>query len=324
MSNRSGVLNGLASVRVMAMIRLTFLGTAASRPTPGRNVSGLSVQREGDNLLFDCGEGTQRQMMRYGTGFSVSRIFFTHMHADHFLGVIGLVRTMALQGREEPLALYGPPGSASTLKDAIHLGVNRLQFEVSIQELGPGEAVEEPEYAVEAFRANHGLPAVGFRLREFPRLGRFDVEKAREMGVPEGPLFGELHRGNSVEVDGRTIAPEDLVGPARPGRLVTYTGDTRPADTVLEAAQGADVLIHEATFTEDEATRAHETFHSTALGAARLAKEAGVRRLLLTHISARYADNATPLLDEARQAFDEVAVARDGQIIEIGYRADDD
>jgi ribonuclease Z len=324
MSNGDGVLIGSADVRVIPMIRLTFLGTAASRPTPGRNVSALSVQREGDNFLFDCGEGTQRQMMRYGTGFSVSRIFFTHMHADHFLGVIGLVRTMALQGREEPLALYGPPGSTRTLREAVHLGVDRVQFEVSFLELAPGERVEFPEYAIEAFRANHGVSAIGYNLRELPRLGRFDVEKARALGIPEGPLFGELHRGNPVEVDGRVITPEELVGPARPGRLVTYTGDTRPADSVREAARDADVLIHEATFTEDEGVRAHETYHSTALGAATVAAEAGVRSLLLTHVSARYADNAGPLLDEARQAFESVGVARDGQVVEIDYRADEE
>jgi len=306
------------------MIRLTFLGTAASRPTPGRNVTSLSVHREGESVLFDCGEGTQRQMMRYGTGFTVSRIFFTHLHADHFLGVIGLVRTLALQGREEPLTLYAPPGGAETLRQAVHLGVTRLQFPVEIVELGPGEGVTGPDHAIEAFAVSHGTPAVGYRLREFPRLGRFDVDRARDLGIPEGPLFGQLHRGESIEVDGRTITPEDLVGPPRPGRLVVFTGDTRPVPSVLEAARGADLLIHEATFSQDDEQRAHETFHSTARGAAQLARDAEVRDLLLTHISARYADNPAPILEEAREIFPGARVARDGLVVEVGFQDDNE
>lgn len=298
------------------------MGTAASRPTVGRNVSGLSVQREGESMLFDCGEGTQRQMMRYGTGFGVRRIFFTHVHADHFLGVVGLLRTMALQGREEPMALFGPPGSSRVLGEAIHLGVDRIQFPVSIRELEPGEGIREDEYEIMAFKALHGTSAVGYRLNEFPRLGRFDVDRARELGIPEGPLFGRIHRGEAVEVDGRTIRPEEVVGPARPGRILVYTGDTRPARETVEAASGADLLIHEATFSVDDADRAHETFHSTAQGAAEVAAEAGVESLILTHVSARYSENPAPLLREARAVFPNTEVARDGLSLEIAYRSD--
>jgi len=301
------------------MIRLTFLGTAASRPTVGRNVSGLAVQREGDLLLFDCGEGTQRQMMRFGTGFGVKAICVTHLHPDHFLGITGLLRTMALQAREEPLALYGPRGSARLLDAAIHLGVERLPFQVALEELAPGDSVPGDGYAIQAFAVSHGVPAVGWALVEEPRLGRFDVERARALGIPEGPLYGRLHRGEAVEFEGRTVLPHDLIGPARPGRLVVYTGDTRPCEGTVERARGADLLIHEATFGADEADRARETYHSTALEAAQTARQAGVGRLFLTHLSARYSDQPGPLEEEARAAFPHVRVAHDGLTLEVPY-----
>jgi ribonuclease Z len=304
------------------MIRITFLGTAAARPTVGRNVSGISVQREGDLMLFDCGEGTQRQMMRYGTGFSLEAIFVTHLHADHFLGIIGLLRTMGLQGREEPLRLFAPPGAEKVLEAAIHIGVDRIPFPVPIREVGPGDSVPFGEYDVVPFSVRHGTSAVGYALREHPRLGRFDVDRARALGVPEGRLFGRLHEGETVEVNGRLVRPEEVVGDPRPGRLVVYTGDTRPDPDTVKAAGGADLLIHEATFLEDEAERAHETFHSTAHGAATVAKEAGVKRLLLTHVSARYSEDPGPLAEEAKTVFLETVVAHDGLSIELGYQQD--
>jgi ribonuclease Z len=305
------------------MIRITFLGTAAARPTVGRNVSAIAVQREGDLMLFDCGEGTQRQMMRFGSGFNVQAVFVTHLHADHFLGIIGLLRTMGLQGREDPIHLYGPPGAEDVLTNAVHLGIERVSFPVRVREVGPGDSIPLGEYEVAAFPVRHGTSAVGYVLREHPRLGRFDVDRARALGVPEGPLFGRLHRGEPVEVNGGTIRPEEVVGDPRPGRLVVYTGDTRPTPETIEVARGADLLIHEATFGEEDADRARETFHSTAKGAALLARDAGVARLVLTHISARYSENPGALADEAREVFPDSVVAHDGMSLELGYRGEE-
>ncbi len=306
------------------MIRVTFLGTAAARPTVGRNVSALALQREGELLLFDCGEGTQRQMMRFGTGFSLDDIFFTHMHADHFLGITGLLRTLGLQGREEPMRLWAPRGGARVLEQAVGLGVDRIPFGVDIRELAPEEEVARAGYRLVAFKPQHGVSALGYALVEDERLGKFHPERARELGVPEGPLFGKLHRGEAVEVDGRVIQPSDIVGPPRPGRRIVFSGDTRPCKRTVEIAQGADLLIHEATFGEEEADRARATGHSTAREAAQVAQRAEVQRLLLTHLSARYADDPRTLEREAREVFPRVTVAYDGLDVEIPYRDDDD
>lgn len=305
------------------MIHVTFLGTAASRPTVGRNVSAVMVQREGESFLFDCGEGTQRQMMRYGTGFAVHDIFFSHLHADHFLGVTGLLRTMGLQDRAEPIRLWAPQGGSAILRDAVHLGVERVPFEVTIAELEPGDAIARDDFDIVAYRSQHGR-SLGYALIEHERLGRFDPDRARELGVPEGPLFGRLHRGEDVTVDGRTVRAVELVGPARPGRRIVYTGDTRPCRETVDIARAADLLVHDATFTHEEAARARETFHSTAREAADVARRAGVLRLALTHISARYADDPRPLERDAREIFRDTVVAHDGLVIDIPYRDADD
>src|SRR5687767_1616862 len=275
------------------MLSLTFLGTGAACPTVDRNVSSVAVHREGEMLLFDCGEGTQRQMMRYGVGFSFKDIFFTHYHADHFLGVIGLCRTMGLMDRKEGVTLYGPKGAQRILSAALGIGIERTKFPVEIIEVKPGD-----------------------------RLGRVDPERSRELGIPEGPLWGEIHKWKTVSLpDGRTVTPAELVGPPRPARRVVFSGDTRPHPAVLAAARGADLLVHEATFGQEERGRALETGHSTAREAAIIAREAGALRLVLTHVSARYSREAPELLAEAQEIFPETMVARDGLTVEVPFRS---
>jgi ribonuclease Z len=303
------------------MLSLTFLGTSAARPTVERSVSSIAVAREGETLLFDCGEGTQRQMMRYGIGFSLSEIFFTHFHADHYLGVVGLIRTLGLQGRTEPMVLYGPSGARRVLSAAVNLGVERPTFPIEIRELKVGDRLARDEYDLEVVAVEHGGGAVGYALHEHERLGRFNPDKAREAGIPEGPLWGRLHRGESVTLlDSRVVAPRDLVGPSRPGRLIVLSGDTRPCQSVVAAAEGADLLVHDATFGDDEKDRARETDHSTAAEAAQVALAAKVGRLVLTHFSARYSANPTVLVDQARAVFPQVVAAKDGLEIDVRFR----
>ncbi len=300
---------------------LRFLGTSASRPTIERNVTSLVAVREGETLMFDCGEGTQRQMMRYGVSFALQDIFFTHYHADHLLGLIGLFRTLALQGRIEPMRLWGPKGGARILRRATEFGVERVGFPVEIHELEPGERVPRKDYAIVPYLADHrqGL-AFGWLLVEEERRGRFDPEKARALGIPEGPLWGQIHRGVAVTLaDGRIVTPDMLVGLPRSGRKVVITGDTRPCDATVDAARGADALVHEATFGDEEAPRALETGHSTAREAGEVARRAGVRRLLLTHFSARYSRDSAELLDQARAEFAETTCARDGMEVDIPF-----
>jgi ribonuclease Z len=302
------------------MLSLTFLGTGASIPTLDRNVAGLAVQREGEVLLFDCGEGNQRQMMRYGVGFTFQEIFFTHYHADHILGLTGLLRTMGLQDRNAPVVLYWPKGAQRILGATVMLGIERNKFPVEIIEVRPGDRLARDEYDVAVFETEHRADTVGYALVEHQRLGRFNPDVARELGIPEGPLWGQLHKGKVVTLeDGRIFGPSDLVGAPRPGRTVVYTGDTRPHLPVVEASRGADLLVHEATFGGDEAERAEETGHSTAAEAARVALEAGVRRLVLTHISSRYNRDASELLAEARAVFPNTVIARDGMTVEVPY-----
>jgi ribonuclease Z len=306
-------------------LTVRFLGTSASRPTIERNVSSIAVVREGDTLLFDCGEGTQRQMMRYGVSFALGDIFFSHFHADHFLGVVGLLRTMSLQARAEPLRVWGPRGAERMIRRAESLGGERLCFPLEIRELEAGASVRRKEYAVTAFPVDHrGSTALGFALVEDERRGRFNPDMARELGIPEGPLWGRLHRGMGVTLeDGRTIEPHVLVGPTRPGRRIVITGDTRPCEGTIEAAAGARLLVHEATFADDEAARAADTGHSTAREAAEVARVAGVEQLVLTHVSARYSRDVGGLLHEAREVFPRSIVARDGMEIDVPFDDDD-
>lgn len=302
-------------------LRITFLGTAASIPTSERALSAVAIKREGDLFLFDCGEGTQRQMIKAKIGFNrKTRIFITHMHGDHILGLPGILQTMSLLGRDKPLEIYGPEGIAEFI-EAIKATVRfSLRFPVEVYEVGEELLCSEETYEVRSTWAEHSVPSLAYALVEKPRPGRFDTERAVSLGVPKGPLWSRLQRGFEVKLpDGRIVQPGDVLGPKRPGRKIVYVGDTRPTETIAKFASGADVLIHEATFAEDLAERAEEDMHSTPSGAALIAKKANAKLLVLTHISARYGDPRI-LLEEARKNFPNVLVAEDLMSIDVPLR----
>ena len=303
-------------------LRVTFLGTGGAVPTTERNVSGLVINREGDRLLFDAGEGTQRQMMRYGTGFTVSDVFVTHLHGDHILGLPGLLQTWDFNDREEAVTIHVPRGKESQIEQLIEATETDPSYPVRVAGVEVGDvAIRADDYEVRAFDVEHRTRAVGYVLVEDDRKGRFDRERAEELGVPVGPKFSKLHEGEAVELeDGTVVRPEQVVGSPRPGRRVVYTGDTRPVDSTVEVARDADLLIHDGTFAEEWADRARETGHSTAREAARIASQADVDRLALTHVSSRYAGDASPLAREAETAFGgEMMVAHDGLEIDVSY-----
>jgi ribonuclease Z len=303
-------------------MRVTFLGTGGAVPTTERNPSSVLVNREGDRLLFDAGEGTQRQMMRFGTGFTVSDIFVSHLHGDHVLGLPGLVQTLDFNDREETLSVYAPTGIEEDVEALIHAADNQPSFPVRVYGVAPDEvAVRRDGYEVRTFRTDHDTNSVGYALVEDERKGRFDRERAEELGVPVGPKFSQLHEGNPVELeDGTVVDPDQVVGDSRPGRRFVYTGDTRPSDAVAEIAASADLLVHDATFADDRAERAADTAHSTARQAAEIASRADAERLALTHISSRYAGDVADHLEEAREAFDGNAfVPDDGETLDVPY-----
>jgi ribonuclease Z len=302
------------------MLRLTFLGTSAAAPTIQRNLSGVAVRRERELFLVDCGEGTQRQMIRFGTGFDVAAICFTHFHADHYLGAIGFLRTLSMLGRAAPLDLYGPRPARRILDTMLFTGTEKLAFDVRIHEVSAGDRIRRDGCELVAFATDHRTPSVGWALVEDERPGRFHPERAAAAGVPKGPLFRALQHGETVTLaDGRTVRPEEVVEPPRRGRRVAFTGDTRPCRGVVEGARGVDLLVHDSTFGDAEQARAEETKHATAREAGRMAREAGVGRLVLTHLSTRYDHEPEKLLAQARDEFAAVEVAFDGLTIEVPY-----
>ncbi len=287
-------------------------------PTAQRAPSALLVRRGGERLLFDCAEGTQRQLLRSSVGLvELEEIFLTHYHADHFLGLPGMLKTFALRGRELGLTVYGPPGLRE-LFGALRRVFGRLPYELELVEVEPGDELARGDYRLTVFPVVHGVSAIGYALAEAERPGRFDVAAADALGVPSGPERGMLQRGDPVTLaDGRVVTPDAVLGPARPGRKLVLAGDTAPAEAVVAAARGADLLVHEATFAEEERERARETLHSTAADAAEVAREAGVALLALTHVSTRYF--GPELAREARAIFPDTVVPRDFDVVEIPF-----
>jgi ribonuclease Z len=297
---------------------VVFLGTSGSMPTAKRALSATLVRRGGDRLLFDCAEGTQRQLLRSDVGLvELEEIFLTHFHADHYLGLPGMLKTFALRGRELPLTLYGPSGLGE-LVGTLRRIFGKLTYPVTTVELDPEESLERDGYRIEAFAVAHSVIALGYRLVETARPGRFDVAEADRLGVPSGRERGLLQHGASVTLaDGRVVTPEDVLGAPRAGRTVVLAGDTAPCASVVEAAAGADLLVHEATFLADERARARETGHSTAGEAALVAREAGVKLLALTHVSTRYFGHQ--VVEEATQLFPDTVVPRDFDLVAIPF-----
>ena len=300
-------------------LRVVFLGTAGSVPTPKRSLPAILIQRKGEQIMFDCGEGVQRQMIKVKTGFHRKmKVFVSHMHGDHVLGLPGLLQTMALLDRERKLDVYGPPGIKRFLEDIRETVQFVLTFPMEIHEIHEaGVVCEEQEYAVQAVWANHVIPSLAYALVEKPRPGKFHPEKAKVLGVPEGPLWSKLQHGHKAKLqDGRVVKPEDVTGPLRTGRKIVYSGDTRPFKGFVKFAAGADLLIHDATLDDELAERAEEDGHSTPDQAAKHAKKAKVKQLILTHISARY-DDTSILLEQAQKIFKNTQVAEDFMKIEI-------
>ena len=300
-------------------LRVVFLGTAGSVPTIQRSLPAIAVQRKGELILFDCGEGLQRQMIRARIGFHrKTKVFITHMHGDHVLGLPGLFQTMSLLDRERKLEVYGPSGIRAFVEATQQTVQFTLTFSIEVFEIEEaGLICEEKEYEIHAVWTDHVIPSLAYALTEKPRPGKFHQEKAKSLGVPKGPLWSKLQHGSAVKFsDGRIVKPKDVLGPPRPGRKVVYTGDTRPVEKFVEFAENADLLIHDATFDDELAERAHEDGHSTASQAADTAKKAGAKRLVLTHISARY-KKPDLLLEQAKKNFPKVDVAEDFMKIEL-------
>jgi ribonuclease Z len=297
---------------------VVFLGTAGSMPTGQRAPAAIFVRRGGDRLLFDCGEGTQRQLLRSAVGLvELQEVFVTHFHADHILGLPGMFKTFALRGRDLPLDVYGPRGLVDLL-GSLKRVVGKLTYELRLHELEPGDVLERDGYRLATFAVAHGVSALGWSLIETTRPGRFDVEAADALGVPDGPARGALQRGESLTLPGgRAVTADQVLGPPRRGRKLVITGDTAPADGVVEAAWEADVLVTEATFSEEERDRARETMHQTAAQAADVARRANVVLLALTHLSSRFF--GPEIAREAREVFAETVVPRDFDVVEVPF-----
>lgn len=297
-------------------MELIFLGTSSALPTKSRNHSAIALKGFGEIILLDCGEGTQRQMSIAGLSpMKISHIFLTHLHGDHFLGLPGLIQSMAFRGRTEPLNIYGPKYTEKLLNHIINLGYYSINFPIYAYEVSEGLVLDEEEYQVYCTPAKHNVPNMAYRVEE-KRSPKFLKENAVALGVKPGPDFGKLQAGHPVTVGDRVIQPEQVLGEERKGRQIVYSGDTQPTSHVVEFARGVDVLIHESTFEESLKDRAAETGHSTAADAARIAKEAGVKKLILTHISIRYQDT-TQLEEEALNIFKDLTVAKDFLVFEV-------
>ena len=302
-------------------MKLIFLGTGGSIPTPQRGLAAIALKHERELLLFDCAEGTQRSMAQAGVSpMRLDAIFITHLHGDHFLGLAGLVQTLSLLDRERKLEIFCPRGDGERIESYLQIPHYTLTFELGVRELEPEGELRRRGYRILTSEANHNVPSLAYALVEDERPGKFYPDKAIALGVKAGPDFSRLKAGESVKLrDGSTVKPEQVMGPPRPGRKVVYTGDTRPNKRIVELARKADVLIHDCTLADELAEKAAESTHSTPSGAAEVAKQADVKQLALIHISSRYDDDAV-LLEQAKKIFPNTVVARDLMELEVPLR----
>jgi len=301
-------------------MNIVFLGTGGSWPSPERSVSAVALKRGPEVILFDCGEGTQRQFMRSTVSFmQTTKIFVTHFHGDHFLGLPGLIQSMSLNDRRDPLSIHGPEGTEQLVSILIKLGYFTPTYEVIVQDLKPDDVLDFDEYTVTVGEANHNVPTLFYVLEEKERAGRFNKPRALELGIPEGPLFSKLQRGETVEHKGKTFTPDMVLGPPRRGRKIVYTGDTKPCEAVVELGKDCDVMIHDATTAADLEEKANMYGHSSSSQAADMAKRANAGKLFLTHISPRYEDIAQ-LEADAKAIFDNSQVAEDFLEYQIKYK----
>jgi ribonuclease Z len=302
----------------MTQLSIIFLGTGGSWPTVKRNVSSVALKRAGEIILFDCGEGTQRQFQKSSLSYmQISKIFITHFHGDHFLGLPGLIQTMQLNDRDVPLHIYGPKGMNNLLEQILSLGYFRPNYPIISHEVDEGDVLDFEGYKINVLRVKHGVPAFAYALVEDMRPGKFDKPKALSMGIPEGPLFSKLQKGETIILkDGKKITSKMVLGPSRKGRKIIFSGDTKPIKEMVDFAKDADVLIHEATFESELEDVAGDYGHTTAYQAAEIAKKANVERLFLIHISPRYMDYKL-IEEDARKIFAESFVPKDFQEVEV-------
>ncbi len=300
-----------------AGIDVIFLGTGGALPTKERGLPAVALRRDGELFLFDCGEGTQRQMMHAGLGFNrPMTIMISHLHGDHVLGLPGLLQTMSSLVRDKPLDLYGPEGISGYLGSLRRTLAFAANFPVRVAELKPGQEISKNGYNIKTTKALHDIICLAYAVVETDRPGRFHPDKAKRLGIPEGPLWKQLQTGKEVKVDGKTVAPRQVMEEPRPGLKIVYAIDTRPCDEVKALAKEADLLMHDGGFAEDRRDKAKEYFHSTAREAARVAKAARVRKLVLVHISAVTRDDSI-LLKEAKSVFKATLVPKDLTILSL-------
>lgn len=297
-------------------MEIIFLGTSSAVPTLERNHPSIALRAFAEVMLFDCGEGTQRQLIEAKISpMKITKIFISHFHGDHILGLGGLIQSLGFRGREKDLDIYGPKGLHKIINAISSFGYFQINYNLNIHEIQDGTIIETEDYVVECAKVEHNIPSYAYSIRE-KKKPLFLREKAEELGIPPGPLYGKLHNGEEVEFEGRIIKPEQVLGEAKKGKKISYSGDTRPCEAMIRLARDSDILIHESTYEAEDYQRAVDNAHSTSVEAAEIAKEAEVKELMLTHISTRYTSDEN-IKSEAQKVFKNTKVARDYMKIDL-------